>query len=73
MSKLDLSEGNKLFINKRVFRSFTKYCGTRSEYTPFYTASGIIKFCFEEHGPVNVVRHQQDLKNLFPHVDIDAL
>ena len=41
--------------------------------TFFFTANGIIKFCFEEHDPVNVVTHWQDLKGLFPNVDIDDL
>ena len=36
----------------------------------FFTANGTIKFRFEEHGPGNVVTHQQDLEDL---VDIDAL
>ena len=39
----------------------------------FFTGNSIIKFRFEEHGPINVVTHQQDLKDLFPDVDIDAL
>ena len=39
----------------------------------FFTANGTIKFRFEEHGPGNVVTHQQDLEDLFPDVDIDAL
>ena len=39
----------------------------------YFTANGILKFCFEEHGPVNVVTHQQDLKDLFLDIDIDAL
>ena len=32
-----------------------------------------MKFRFEKHGPVNVVTHQQDWKDLFPDADIDAL
>ena len=56
----------------RVFGSFVKNCRTGSKYIPFLM-NGIVKFCFEEHGPVNVVMHQQDLKDLFSNVDIDAL
>ena len=37
------------------------------------TDNGIIKFCFDENGLVNVVTHRKDLKDLFPDVDIDAL
>ena len=55
----------------RVFGSFAKDCGRGSEYTLLLLL--IIKFYFEEHGPVNVVSHQQDLKDLFPNVDIDTL
>ena len=39
----------------------------------FFTANGIRKFLFEEHDPANVITHQQDLKDLFPDVGIDAL
>ena len=39
----------------------------------FFTANGILKFRFEKHGLVNVVTHQQDLKDLFPDFDTDAL
>ena len=39
----------------------------------FFTANGIIKFRFEEQGPVNVIKYQQDLKDLFPNVHVDAL
>ena len=39
----------------------------------FFTANGVLKFCFEEHSFANAVMHQQDLKDLFPDVDIDAL
>ena len=39
----------------------------------FFTANSTIKFRLEEHGPGNVVTHQQDLEDLFPDVDIDAL
>ena len=39
----------------------------------FLTDKGIINFCFDEHRPVKVVTHQQDLKDLFPDVDIDVL
>ena len=37
----------------------------------FFTANSTIKFRLEEHGPGNVVTHQQDLEDLFPDVDID--
>ena len=57
----------------RVFGSFAKNCGTGSEYIPFFTANGIIKFRFQEHGPVNVVTYQQDLEDIFSDVDIDVL
>ena len=46
---------------------------SRKRKRSFLTATGILKFRFEEHGPVNVVAHQQDLKDLFTDVDIDAL
>ena len=39
----------------------------------FLADNGTIKFRFDEHGPVNLATHQQDLKDLFPDVDIDAL
>ena len=42
-----------------------------------FIANGIFKntaqFRFKEYGPVNVDTHQQNLKNLFPDVYIDAL
>ena len=57
----------------RVFGLSAKDCGTGSEYIPFFTTNGILNFCLEENGSVNVVTHQQDLKDLFPDVDIDAL
>ena len=46
----------------RVFGLFVNNCGTESEYILFFTANGIIKFRFDEHGPVNVVTHQQDFE-----------
>ena len=45
----------------------------RKQIHSFFTANGIIKFCFQEHSPVNVITQQQDLKDLFPDFDIDAL
>ena len=50
-----------------------KNCGTGNKYTSFFTGNGILKFNFEEHGPVNIVTHQHDLKDLFLDVDVDAL
>ena len=60
-------------LNIRVFGSFVKKLWNRKRIHFFFAANGIIKFCFEEHGPVNLVTHQQDLKDLFPDLDIDAL
>ena len=79
MSHLDLPEETKLFINEslcpyyKVLWVICKQLWKRKRIHFFFTASGIIKFRFEEHGPVNVVTHQQDLKDLFPNVGIDAL
>ena len=55
----------------KVFGSFIKNCGTRREY--IFTANGITKFRFEEYGLVNVVTHQQNLKDLFPDIGINTL
>ena len=41
--------------------------------TFLFTANDIIKFRFEEHDPVNIVTHQEDLKDLFPDVDREVL
>ena len=43
----------------------------RKQIHSFSTANGSLKICFEEQGPVNVDTHQQDLKDLFPDIDID--
>lgn len=39
-----------------------KNCEIENEYTFFFTTNSILKFCFKEHSPVNIVTHQQDLK-----------
>ena len=39
----------------------------------FFTANSILKFRFEERDRVNIIVYQQDLKDLFPDVDIDEL
>ena len=79
MSNLDLPEGTKLFINESLcpyskgLWVISKKLWNRKRVHCFFIANGIIKFLFEEHGPGNVVTHQQDLKDLFPDVDIEAL
>ena len=79
MNNLDLPDGTKLFINESLYpyrkglKVIAKNCGTGSKYILFLTANGILKFRFEEHGPVKLVTHQLDLKDLFLCVDIDAL
>ena len=45
------------------FGSIIKNCGTRRKY--IFTDNGITKLRFEEFGVVNVVTHQQNLKDLF--------
>ena len=73
MNNLELPEGTKLFIKESLYPYYKGLWVTceklwnRKQMHSFFTANGIIKFCFEEHGPVNVVMH------LFPDVDIDAL
>ena len=79
MSNLDLPEGTKLLINERLcpycngFWVICKKLWNRKRMHFFFTANGIRKFLFEEHDPANVITHQQDLKDLFPDVGIDAL
>ena len=79
MNNLDLQEGTKLFINKGLcpfYKGLWVICkklpNRKRTYFGFI-ANGILKFLLEEYSPVNVVTHQQDLKNLFPDVDIDAM
>ena len=52
-----------------VYVSFAKICFSFF----FFTADGILKFRIKDHDPAIIVTHQQDLKDLFPNVDIDAL
>ena len=72
MSNLDLLEGTKLPINESLSPYYKclwvicKKLWNRKQIHSSFTANGIIKFRFEEHGPVNVVMHQQDLKDSFP-------
>ena len=47
-------------------RVICKKLWNRSRIYSFSTANGILMFLFEEDEPVNVVAHQQDLKDLFP-------
>ena len=79
MSNPDLPEGTKLFIkegfcpyNKGLWVIYKKLWN-RKRIHSFFTPDGILQFSFVEHSPVNVVTDQQDLKDLFPDVDIDAL
>ena len=68
-----------MFINESLcpyykgLQVIYKKLWNRNQKYSFFTANGITKFCFEEYGPVNVVTHQQDLKDLFPDIDTDAL
>ena len=77
-SNLDLPEGTELFINENLCPYYKgpwvicKKLWNRKRIHSFFTSDGIIKFCFEENVPVNEVKHQQDLKDLFPDADIDA-
>ena len=79
MSNLDLPEGTKLSITESLcpyYKSLWVMCKklwNRKQIHSFFNANGIMKFCFQEHSPVNVITHQQDLKDLFPDFDIDAL
>ena len=79
MSNLDVPDGTKLFINEslcpycKVLWVIWKKLWNRKRIHSFFTANGMRKFRFEEHALVNVVTHQQDLKGLFPDVDINAL
>ena len=79
MSNLDLPEGTNQFINESLcpyYKGLWVICKklwSRKQVHSFFTVNGSLKIRFEEHGPVNVVTHQQDLKDLFPDVDIDAL
>ena len=79
MNNLDLSEGTKLFSDESLCPYYKgvwvicKKMGNRKQIHSFFTANGILKFCLEEHSRVNVVTHQQNLKDLFPNVGIDAL
>ena len=79
MSNLDLPEGTKLFINESLwpyYKGLWVICQNlwnRKRIHSFFTANGIIKFCFEEHDPVNLITHQYDLKDLFSDVDTGAL
>ena len=74
MSNLDLPEGTKLFINESLcpyYKGLWVICKklwNRKRMRSFFTANDIIKFRFEEHGPLNVVLPQQDLKDLLIHV-----
>ena len=45
----------------------------RKRVNSFFTANSILKFRFEERDRVNIIAYQQDLKDLFPDVDIDEL
>ena len=56
-----------------VYGSYTKTCGTGSQYIHFFTANGVLMFHFEEHGREKLVTHQQNLKDLFPDVEIVGL
>ena len=79
MSNLDLPKGTKLFINESLrpyYKDLWVICKklwNRKRVHSFFTSNDILKFPFEEHGPLNVVTHQQDLKDLFSDVDIDVL
>ena len=79
MNNLGLPDGTKLLINESLcpyYKGLWVICKklwNRKRVHSLFTDNGISKFRFEEHGLVNVVTHQQGLKDLFPNYDIDAL
>ena len=69
----------KLFINESIsphykclWVNYKKLCNRKLIHS-VSTVNGVLMFRFEEHGPERIVTHQQDLKDLFPDVDIVAL
>ena len=60
MSNLNLPEGTKLFINESLcpyYKGFWVICRklwNRKRIHSFFIAISILKFCFEEYGPVNL-------------------
>ena len=76
LTNIDLPEETKLFINGSLcphYESLWVNCKNmknRKRIHSFFTANSILKCCFKEHGPVNVVTYKQDLKDLFPNVGL---
>ena len=61
MSNLDLPEGTKLFINESLcpyYKEFWVICRklwNRKRIHSFFIAISMLKFCFDEYGPVNFI------------------
>ena len=79
LTNLYLPERTTLFINESLYPYYKglwvncKKLQRRNQIHSFFIAKGSLKFCFKEHGPVNIVTHQQDLKDLFLDVDSETL
>ena len=76
---LNLQSDSKIFINKSLcgyYRGLWNKCkrlkGDKKIYQ-FYTNNGIIRLKLVENGSVKTITHVNDLKDLFPNIDIDNL
>lgn len=63
MNNIDLPERTKLFINESLCPQYKglwiicKILRNRKRMHSFFTANVILKFCLEEHEPLNIVTH----------------
>ena len=78
-TELDFPENTKIFINESLcpyYRGIWNKCKKLraiQKIHQFYTISGLIRVKLEETGPSKIITHMVDLKDLFPHIDIENL
>ena len=79
LTQLDFPENTKIFINESLCPCYKGICSKCKKLTAiqkihqFYTISGLIRVKMEETGPSKIITHMVDLKDLFPHIDIENL
>ena len=79
LTQLDFPENTKTFINESLCPCYKGIWSKCKKLTAiqkihqFYTISGLICVKMAETGPSKIITHMVDLKDLFPHIDIENL
>ena len=75
----NLRSDTKIFVNESLFGYYRglwnkcKHLKGDNKFHQFYSKSGIIRLNLTENGFVKIITHINNLKDLFPNIDVDSL